>query len=263
MGCKVKIIEGLLCAVSIASAQNTVTLGAFGYTHVEKPAGKLNIIGNNFVDTTLNDFAPAAQYNGDIAAGNADTMYIWSPSGETYQVCAVYDERPYVGATGTVEWRDFNNFTGSAVNPDIPSGSGMWLYSLGSVGDTTTVISGNIVVAQSVTNVVDAGYQQLSYPFSITVDLNDTMLADGATGDIAAGSADKIYSWDVGLQTYVVYALYDERPYLGPSGIVEWRYFNDFTSSASNTTIHVGNGFWYYAINGFDWTETNKYFNNL
>ena len=251
------IVAGVLCIVSIASAQ-TVVSGTFGFAKVDKPAGELNLLGNNFEDTTLNEFAPADLYNGDIAAGNSDTIYIWNASGG-YQIYALYDERPYSGSK--VEWRDFNDFAGAAVNPDIPSGSSLWLDAVGTATDTNIVISGTVVDVQSTTNTVSVGIQQLSYSFTMNIDLNETLLANGATGDIAASNADKIYVWDSQQQEYVIYALYDERPYSGPT--VEWRYFNDFTRSASNTTVNLGSGFWYEAINEFDWIETNKYYGNL
>lgn len=196
MNCKFRLMIALVCAASFVSAQDTVTLGVFGYSRVDKPAASLNIIGNSFQDLLLNELAPAESLNGDISALNADTIYIWNPTGTTYDVYAVYDERAYLGPSATVEWRDVNNFAGSAQNPLIHSGIAIWLSSTGSSLDTNLVVSGDIVVEESVTNQVSAGLQLLSYPFSMTVDLNDTMLADVAHGDISAINADKVYAWD-------------------------------------------------------------------
>ncbi len=257
---RINFIITVLGLAAVASAQNT-TMGIVGITRVSKPAAKLNLIGNNFDTMALNEFAPAEQYNGDISAGNSDAVYIWS--GSTYAVYAVYDERPYLGPSGAVEWRDFNNFTGGAVNPEIPAGSSLWLYSLGSSVDANTYISGNVVSTQFATNQVTAGLQQLCYPFSTDIDLNDTLLSEYAAGDISAGNADIVYAWNVDLQTYKTYALYDERPYLGPSGTVEWRDFNTFSLPAGSIPVNLGEGFWYNAVNGFTWVETNKYYNNL
>ncbi|MBN2163666.1 MAG: hypothetical protein JXR25_03525 [Pontiellaceae bacterium] len=260
---KIMLAVAAFLATGAVFAQNGASLGVVGVTRVTKPAGLLNMLGNNFASMTLNEFAPPENYNGHIIAGLADCIYIWNPVGQAYTVCGLYDDRAYLGESGTVEWRDVNDFNGSAIDPVIPAGSSMWLFALGTDVETDAYISGDVIDSQTVTNQVSAGLQQMCYPFSSDVDLNDTSLAGVATGSIVAGLADRIYVWDVDAQTYRPYALYDDRFYLGPSGSCEWRDINMFNTPAEEIPVNMGQGFWYDAISGFSWVETNAYFSSL
>ena len=131
------------------------------------------------------------------------------------------------------------------------------MQSLGSVVDTNLVVSGNVVSSQAITNQIVAGLQMLAYPFSTSVDLNETQLKDNATGAFIYGSADRVIVWDVASQNYATYALYDD------GGTREWRNKLTFYVSAGSIDMNLGAGFWYDAQNGFSWAETNKYYSSL
>ena len=250
---KSSLIFGLLCITSFALAQGTATLGTFGFTRVAKPAGKLNLVGNNFGDSasTLNEIAPVDQFNGARFADSADQVIVWDSSSQQYVTYALYDN-------GTVkEWRLYSDFYGSAVNPAIPAGSGFWVDSQGSSSDTNLVVSGSVVDASSITNQLISGLQMVAYPFSTTVDLNSTTLKDQGTGARFADSADQIIAWNSALQQYVTYALYDNGT------VKEWRKYSDFYSSPGAINLDLGAGFWYKANNAFTWIEANPYQGSL
>ena len=259
MSFKKEIAIGLIGMVSLASAQEVVTLGTFGFTKVDKPAGILNLVGNNFggATSTLNEVAPVDQFNGAIDSAIADRVIVWDSVPDTYNTYALFDGSAY---GQPVEWRDSSDFFGSAVNPIIPAGSAFWVQSKGSSVNTNLVISGNVIGAQTVTNQIVTGFQMLSYPFSNSVDLNDIMLKNNATGAIDVALADRVIAWDVVGQSYTAYALFDGTAYSQP---LEWRKTSDFFNSASAIPVDLGQGFWYEAQNAFPWVETNKYFNNL
>lgn len=246
------IAAGVLCIVSIASAQS-VTSGIFGFVKVDKPASTLNIIGNNFGadSTTLNEITSVNHFNGSFLINDADRIIIWNSVSKTYSTYALYDNG------STVEWRSGSDFYGSGVNPSIPAGSAFWVQSLGSTVDTNLVVSGDVVGSQSVTNQISLGLQMLAYPFTTDMDLNETLLAENATGSFLINNADQVIAWDSTSQTYSTYALYDNGT------TVEWRSGSDFYNPAGTIEVNLGLGFWYDAKAGFEWVETNKYFYNL
>lgn len=238
--------------LAVAHAQNT-TMGVVGVTRVQKPASGLNLVGNNFGDSssTLNEITPVSQFNGSFLIGNADKIYVWDVSITNYVVYAVYES----GATK--EWRNANSFYGAAVDPVIPVGSAFWLESSGSAVNDNLFVSGDVVVSQFVTNQVVLGLQLLAYPFSSDISLNDSSLKENATGSFLIGNTDKIYTWDLSNTNYAVYALYESGP------TKEWRDANSFYSPAGAADVWLGQGFWYEAKSDFTWVESNKYFNNL
>lgn len=252
---KISITAALICLASITTAQ-TVTLGTFGYTRVEKPAAKLNLVGNGFEDKTLTEIAPVEFYNGGIDSAVSDKIYVWDPS-VGYIAYALFDGSAYAQP---VEWRLASAFFGSAVNPVISAGSGFWIQSSGSTVDTNVVISGNVITDQVVTNAIATGFQIMAYPFSSMVDLNSTELKNSGSGDVDSAVSDKVIVWNMATQTYVTYALFDGTAYAQP---LEWRLASDFFTPAGAIPLNLGDGFWYDAKSAFSWVETNQYYNNL
>ena len=261
MKAKKGIVVGLCCAATIISAQNTLTLGIFGFSKVDKPAGTLNLAGNNFGDSasTLNEVCPVEQFNGAVNFSQADRVIVWNSSTQAYETYALYDDSANNGTT--LEWRDADDFSGSAVNPFIPAGSGFWIQSMGTTVGTNLVISGDTVDAEATTNQIVAGLQLISYPFSTTIDLNATQLKDNASGATSSSQADQVFTWNVAAQTFITYALYDDSAYGGTT--LEWRDANNFNTSAGAIPLTLGRGFWLYAQNTFTWAETNQYYGNL
>lgn len=251
----------LLGAISDLTAQANVTIGTFGYSQVEKPAGTLNFVGDSFGDggSTLNEIVPIEQYNGSTLLATADRVIVWDPGTQSSATNALFDDTASEGTT--VEWRAADDFAGSAVNPVIPAGSGFWVESIGSAVDSNLIVAGNVVSSQSVTNQIVAGLQMLAYPFSVVVDLNATQLKDNATGAAFFADADRVIAWNVATQTYVTYALFDDTAYGGST--IEWRDGNSFTSPPGAIPLGLARGFWVKAKSAFSWVETNPYFNSL
>ena len=250
------IAVGLCCVATIVSAQEVVTLGTFGFSKVDKPAGKLSLVGvcfGSMTNSTLNDVCPIEQYNGSRLVNSADRIIVWDATTQAYSTYALYDN-----GSGVKEWRDYNDFYGSAENPSIPVGSGFWVNSLGSSTDTNLVISGSVITEDSVTNHMVTGLQLMGYSFSTEADLNNTALKDQGAGSRLVNNADRVIAWNVSTQAYETYALYDDG-----NGVKEWRDYNNFYSAPGAIPVDLGHGFWYDAKSTFDWIEQNPYASSL
>jgi hypothetical protein len=248
----------LTCAASIVSAQTVTSANVVGYYKSLKPAGDLQLLGVSFGTTasTLDDLLGQSQFTGDPEFQNADQVITWNAGTQTYKIYGLYDGNAW--GDPTVEWRDVEDFYTSAASPVLPVGSAAWLSSPTAPSDVDLIASGEVPLADSVTNSIVAGLNMLAYPFSADFALdNSGFAASGATGDPEFQNADQIIAWDVATQTYKIYGLYDGNAWGDPT--VEWRDVEDFYTAAQNVTLDLGRGFWYQAASAFTWVEATPY----
>ena len=250
-----------------AHAQTVGSANILGYTKVDKPGNsKLNIMGVNFTSAsnTLNNLVDPLTFSGHASdPASADQIIIWDSSLQEFDTYALYDlGSGYEEYTG---WQAFDNFGWAKpyFNPALPAGSSVFIR--GSSSDTNILLSGNVVMLDTITNTLHQGLHLIANPFSESVALTNLSLHISATGHANNPAyADQVIAWNKELQQYETYALYD----LG-SGYEQYKGWQDFDNFGwakpyMNFTINTGDGFWFRAVNGsVEWVESNKYKNNL
>ena len=205
MNFKKEIAIALMGMVSLAAAQEVVTLGTFGFKKVAEPAG-LHIAGMQFNNVTN---TPKTVYSDTLASGSK--IYTWNGTGYSIALYGpVFDPE-----TGLVTKWD--------ASPDLGNGDGYWVEASSAVDST---LSGDVPMDDAITNSIVVGLQLCSYPFP--VDRVVTNLG------FTPFSGDKIYAWN---GTGYAISLYG--PVFDPeTGLVtKW---DDETLS-----VAVGEGFWY------------------
>jgi len=250
----------LTCTAYIVSAQTVTSANIVGYYKIPKPAAGLEIASIQMQDGDLNTLLDKSQFVGYWDESSADHIIAWNSGSQAYVIYALYDGTEIEDPT--IEWRDIGDFY-TAGNPiPVKAGDGMWVQSQGSSAQPTSLIAGEVVLDHYATNSIVAGLNLLSFPFSSAIDLNAAGLKEsGATGYWDESSADHVIAWDVGAQSYVIFALFDGTEISDPT--VEWRDIGDFYSAAPPISVDLGKGFWYQAQSGFVWVAENPYFGNL
>ncbi len=189
MNLKRGIAVGLCCAATVASAQEVVTLGTFGFQKVDiPPAGGVNLVGFNFTSDTpvyLEDVFGTNQLTQSNLPTLADKVYIWN--GTSYDI---YFQK----ADGS--FYDVNSPSTPATT-EIVSGMAMFLQSRSSASATNTItLSGAVLMTDSETNAID-GLITFSNPYPTPLDLNGTNVDwSGATKSSLPTLADKTYIWN-------------------------------------------------------------------
>jgi hypothetical protein len=261
---KIRSLILLITAVALTCLGQSVYTSVFGVTKVEKPGdSKLNVMGITFVNTsnTLNKLVDISNFSGDAANPSAaDQVITWDSNSQKYTTYALYEIAGYPEYTG---WKLYDEFSFGATNqnPVLPAGSAVFIRGSGS--DTNIILSGSVVMLDSVTNSIVTGLQLISNPFSGSVHLtNLTFAANGTTSSSNPSFADQIILWDASQQKYITLALYGITGY---PEYTQWMYFDDFAYGAQepDITFEPGSGFWYRAQTNFTWVETNKYIQNL
>lgn len=244
----------------------------WGFVKAEKPGNsKLSMVGIPFVteDQTLNSLMDPLQFSGDAYnPSKADQVIVWNVPTQKYTTYSLYDLRAFAGYETYAHWQEFGNFGwGKPVcNPVLPAGSAIFIRG-STTGNVTVTMSGEVVMSGMKTKRIEVGMQLISNPFSDTVKLSDLKLNESAQGDVYnPAKADQIIVWNEVTQKYSTYSLYDLRAHEGYESYVFWQAFGDFGwgRPTVDPTFQPGCGFWFRAVNkAFDWTETNKYNENV
>jgi len=248
------------CA-AVVTAQAVTSANIVGYYKVAKPAGALQLAGMNLQQGDLNEVLDDSDFVGSYYASSADSLLMWDDGIQNYVGYALYDDTAYY-TPGSREWRPTADFYSAAPAIPVAQGAAIWFQSVASSSATDGMFTGEAVIASNATHNIVANLNMIAFPFSATVDLNDTDLKNLGTGGYYASSSDSILIWDTGINNYVGYALYDDTAYYTP-GTVEWRPTANFYVPAGDIDIDLGKGFWYNAVSGFTWTEANPYIDNL
>lgn len=192
------------CA-AVVTAQTVTSANIVGYAKNTQPAG-------GFV------MAAPAQFSGSAGGVTLDETFSGVVGGEQVFVYngLAYDVYSYFAGYG---WFDGGfNPAGSTV---IPEGAGVWLTGAPA---SETIMSGEVPMADSVTNAVVAGFNLIANPYPVALKLDDIDLTDFAGGEqvfVFNGLAYDVYSYFAG------YGWFDGG--FNPAGTVE---------------IPVGQGFW-------------------
>jgi hypothetical protein len=228
------LVVALIAAVAIADTVNGKNW--VGYVKVKlPPAGGFVMVGVNFDaigggGVPLNELISTNSLTGHAFFTMADNVYIYDPS------LPGYHRYYYNGGT----FKDFA--TGTSTNPVVFSGDAFWLQSSNTSTTTNDIyLLGEVLLADTDTQVLVTSFQQFSNPFATDLNLNSNAnwAASGATGNAFFTMADNIYIWNgTGYDRY----------YFGADD--KWRDFVTF-QVADNAVIPVGGGAWYEAKGTF------------
>ena len=248
---KVLVIAAVLglCAV-MAIALEVTSENVAGYYRVTlPPGGKLIALGVQFdpFDATLEgiiDPALLREEEKDVTVG--DRVMIWRGAG--YDIFKRSGDH-YVNV----------NSPTVPTNPAMEAGQAIWVKSaLDESSPLELPITGQAVENVQIDTPIVQGLQLIAYPFSCDIGVNDTTFSENASReekDVSIG--DRLMLWDPETSGYKILKL-------GAGALSNaWVDVNTPTVAATNR-LDLGNGFWYRAeFGGFDWSETNRYVDNL
>lgn len=190
MGKRIRAIAtGVLCIVSVASAQS-VTSGIFGFTKVDiPPAGGVNLVGFNFGFSQplyLEDVFGTTQ----LVQGNlptlADKVYIWN--GASYNIYFQKSDGLFY---------DYSIPFGSPITEEVTSGTAIFIQSSSGTSVTNTItLSGSVLMTDSEEQ-VNGGLLTFANPYPTALDLNGTNCDwSDATKGFLPTLADVVYIWN-------------------------------------------------------------------
>lgn len=152
---------------------------------------------------------PTAVYGDQLPSGSK--IYTFDGSGYTI---ASYGTAFVPGQGLVTKWDQ---------EPSLAAGSSYWVSTPGSV---EAIVSGEVNTADSVTNVISAGFSLNSYPYPVERTV--------AQLELSPTSGDKIYLWDGSGYTIISYG----SAFVPGQGLVT-KWDND------SAVVGVGQGFWY------------------
>ena len=127
------------------------------------------------------------------------------------------------------------------------SGSAYWVSIPNSAAETDydAIIAGEVNTEATVTTTLAAGYQMVTYPYPVARSIRDMDLP-GSIGDI-------VYQFNTGTGQYQTseYKTYADIVDGAPAFITGW---------ATDLSINVGEGFWFYnSITSKDWVANKPF----
>lgn len=254
-----KFVTFLIAGVAVfatSHATNTVSsANIVGYVKRDIPPGQYTLLGVNFGNgaQTLVDVLGTNQLRSSADFATADRVMLFDKVSATYKRYALKSPQNLFYPCNTVmEW-----YTGTATNPVIPAGTGMWIIPASGVSTTNTIyMSGDVVTAPtSVVSIVE-GYQLVSYPFSSDMTLG-SISTSNLTKSADFATADRIIVWEN--NTYKRYGLKNDGKWYPCNTVAEW-----YTAPAeTNRVLGLGEGFWLISQGAKSYVVPSPYFNNL
>ncbi len=231
------ITAGLLCIISIASAQSVIS-GTFGFQKVDiPPAGDVNLVGFSFSSDQpiyLEDVFGTNQLTQGVVPSLADTLYIWNGSSYDFY---------FQKADGL--FYDGSNPFGASVTSEIAPGTALFLQSPSSAAMTNTItLSGSVLMADFELLSYD-GLLTIANPYPTKMDLNSLDFDwSEATPGVVPSLADIVYIWNPDKTGGAGY----ESFFIKSDG--KW---HEITSpfALGNAVIPLGGGAFYQAKNTF------------
>lgn len=242
------IVAGILCTVSLASAQS-VTSGIFGFTKVVAPAGDFKMIGTAFdvgADgvITLDEMLGTNGFYTSWSALEADKVYIWDKVNSEY-ISAFLNSDVWGAEDSHFKWcymddvpvpcslaPAYNLVPGDAVYVEVKN-------------EVEIVISGSVPTVSTTEVSIVEGYNMMMNPYPVDTELKDIIpVRDGAHADWSELNADKIYLWDNASKSYKSYFL-NSDVWGAADSHFKWCYMDGVPVPATNT-ISANSGFYYY-----------------
>ena len=189
MSLKKELLIALMGMVSLASAQEVVTLGTFGFQKVNiPPAGGVNLVGFSFTSSDplyLEDVFGADQLTQGFLPSLADKVYVWN--GASYNTYFQKSNGTFYSLSSP----------GTPATEEVVSGMAMFLQSPSGASATNTItLSGSVLMTDSEIQIND-GLVAISNPYPTPLDLNGTNCDwSAATKGFLPSLADTVYIWN-------------------------------------------------------------------
>jgi len=196
----------------IVAAAALISASAFAQTTVSSA----NIVGYVKVATTNGFQIVSTQFdstNNTPAGLFGDTLPLGS---------AIYKYDPVSGYIGNISTYETLLFVGDAWSADLDLSDGSFWVETAAVN--TNIFSGEVNMAASVTNNLVPGFTLTSYPYPVSVSIEDL--------DITPALGDAIYKFDPATGYIGNIATYENILFVGDA----W---------SATLTFEVGEGFWY------------------
>lgn len=248
---------------AVAQAQVT-SVNIVGYYQVDVPANGFVLTALNFQDIggaesrSLQDIFAAGSLTGGESAGSSDSVLIWDKVSQNYVKYFLFDSNTGDPLDG--KWLLDGDDTFTPTTNRINSGQGFWIRSNQSVAQVATLL-GEVVDVDTNTTTLVTGFNCIGFPFSSSIPLNSTSLAESGTGGESAGSSDSLLVWDTSIQNYKKYYLFDSNT--GDPLDGKWLLDGDDTFTPVTDLISLGQGAFYRTATQTDWVQGNPYIQNL
>lgn len=216
------IAAAALISASAFAATNVVSsANIVGYNKEITAENGLKISALQFDTGTSN--TPTSVYGDNLPKGSK--MFLWNGSG--YEIASYTDV--FVAFVGNVTKWD--------ANPEFFIGDGYWIDS---AGVSTSVLSGNVILSDSVTNGLIEGVNLVSYPYPV-----DRVITNlGFTPN----KGDKIFIWN---GTGYDIASYTDVFVAFQGNVTKW--------DNETNSISVGQGFWYESVSNSTWIANKPF----
>ena len=250
-------------------------LGAATSTLAQGPVYSVNIVGiqkvsvdPNKYQLTCNPFAKTSnsladvigtQVDSGLAPNEADRVYVFDNTSNQYKTYFLYRDPNNSNDPDNDTW-----FTEGyqPASETLTPGKGFFIQN--AQGGVTNVISfvGDVVSTPQISVQINPGLNQISYPYSTTINIAQLALKvpNGAVGATGPNEADNIYLWDADAGTYVRHFLYYDSSNPGDPDNNSW--LTEGYLPPPNPIIQPGQAFFYQRVSSapaLNWVENKPY----
>ena len=217
-----------------------------------------NHVNNDGKGLMLNTDISVEGLKGDAENfNNADQIWVWVPSRETYDKFYYYDDGEEAGWSITTGGQDYFEDIAEYAN-GLPQGSAF--YFLAKEGSKALTGSGSVELNDQVEMDLASGtYTMIANPYPTTLQLNSTQVeVEGLKGDAENfNNADQIWVWVPSKETYDKFYYYDDGEEAGWSITTGGQdYIEDIAEYEGG--IPAGTAFYFLAKDGAKKSVFNK-----
>ena len=221
MSLKKELLIALMGMVSLASAQEVVTLGTFGFTKDTSAVAGIHLSGMQFYNGTNN--TPDTLYSTNLPLNSV--VHAWN--GSTYD-SSTYKSVFVSGSGFVIKWTS---------DPELAQGQAYWVEAPSAMD---AVLSGTVPMDDAITNAIVTGLQLCSFPYPV-----DRVITNlGFSPSIN----DVVHVWNG--------TTYDSSTYKsvfvsGSGFVLKW--------TDETLPITIGEGFWYESGANIPWIALRPY----
>ena len=239
------IAMAMLLATPVIAATYSNPVGFIKDTMTGSGAWSMISVPMGLDDYALNDTDPAVTCAGEMISenlvGNSNSTLapqIWKYAGGSWESAFLFGGIPGHPLDGL--WVAAGPST-MVLDPTI----GVYLKNPGTTADA--VILGDVPVADTVDVILDTGWSMRTFPYPVTVGVNDgnfVNIADGATANSNSTLADQVWKYTGTWESAFLFGGIPGHP------------LDDMWVAAgpSTMTLDPGQAFYYLARTGFTWT---------
>ncbi|MFO1492138.1 MAG: hypothetical protein U1F77_16050 [Kiritimatiellia bacterium] len=254
------LLAALLGTAITAQAQGPVySVNIVGIQKVDVSPTSLEMIANPFVkaDSSVQSILGTG-FDAGLSPDEADKIYIFDSAANGYKLYYLYNNPGNPNDPRNNKWLDENN---QVATEQLTPGKGFFLQNTLGVATNTLSMVGDVVTTPSVTTQIVPGLNQISYPYSTSIAINDLALktANGVVSAFSPDDGDNIYLWSQQMNTYIRYFLYNNPGNASDPRNNKWL---DENNQIATNSIEPGQSFFYQRFTSaptLNWTETKPY----